>query len=349
MSSIIPLDKFLNLRNSGALIIDVRSPSEFQHAHIPGSINLPLLNDIERKEVGIMYKHNGKNLAVEKGFELVGSRFHEMIQYVRDQVRDDQTVLVYCWRGGLRSNIMEWLLSTGGMKVYRLENGYKGFRKWVIESLHIQKKIVVIGGKTGSGKTELLQYLNSNGHQTIDLEQLAQHKGSVFGHFGMLNQPSNEMFENVLADNWVKVDENKILWIENESRTIGKCTIPGAIFSQMRNARVIDICIPDKHRTKRILNEYAIYPKEELKLASIKLEERLGGLRLKLVLSALEEDRMEDWVELLLQYYDKAYMHGHEKRKAESIFQFEYDGINNLNMEERLLSLIKTETKYEHH
>ena len=302
------------LDRPGCLLLDARSPKEYKHAHIPGAINVPLLNDEHREKVGITYKKEGRDAAVIKGFDLVGPLFSEIIRIVK-AMGPEKELLVYCWRGGMRSGILSWLLEQSGFKVSRLDEGYKSYRALVLETLEIKRKIIIIGGRTGSGKTEILQHLSELGEQTIDLERHAAHKGSSFGALGQVPQPSNEQFENLLFNDFRKLNINDPLWLENESRSIGMVKIPDALFNQMREANLVDVNVSIEVRKERILDEYGHFPLEKLRECTARLEKRLGGLRLKLCLEALEQDRKHEWLDYLLEYYDETYAYGMSLRE----------------------------------
>ena len=179
---LISLSEFFDLRTS-IPILDARSEGEFEQSHIPGAQNLPILNNEERIEVGTLYKNEGSEAATLKGFELVGPRFH-LIQKEAIQQFPERKVLLYCWRGGMRSQILSWLLGMVGFEVYRLKGGYKTYRTFTFEEVRKPRTLIVLGGKTGSGKTLLLKKLSKSGEQVIDLEGLARHKGSSFGAIG---------------------------------------------------------------------------------------------------------------------------------------------------------------------
>ncbi len=310
MSKFLNKTAFLNALGSPQnILIDARSPKEYKHAHIPGAINVALLNDEHREQVGITYKKEGREAAVVKGFELVGPLFADIIKEVKT-FAEGKDLLIYCWRGGMRSGILSWLLGMSGFKVQLLDGGYKCYRNWVLDTLKVQRRMIILGGKTGSGKTELLHHLQLKGEQVLDLEKLASHKGSSFGALGQDPQPSNEHFENLLFRDLRILEEEKLVWIENESRSIGSVKIPDPLFNQMRDAAVVEVEIPLEIRKSRILNEYGNFPVEHLKICTERLEKRLGGLRLKLCLAALNEGRMHDWLDYLLEYYDETYSYG---------------------------------------
>jgi len=194
-------------------VLDVRTPKEFEQGHIPGAINLPLFTNEERVIVGTIYKQQGRQPAILKGLELVGPKMKDIIETV-SKIENRGCFLLHCWRGGMRSSSVAWLLSIYGIKVYTLKGGYKFYRRNVLETFEAKKNIVVLGGKTGSAKTYILKKLEEKGEQVIDLEALAKHKGSSFGSLGETQPPSQEQFENLLADKLKSVSPEKICWIE---------------------------------------------------------------------------------------------------------------------------------------
>ena len=180
-------------------ILDVRSPGEYAHGHIPGAYSLPLFTDEERKVVGTAYKQESQQEAIKKGLAYFGGRMVEMVGATEKIIGEDKTVIVHCWRGGMRSAGVAWLLDLYGFNVYTLTGGYKSFRRWCVAQFGLEYAFRVLGGFTGSGKTLILEALRAEGQRVIDLEALAAHKGSVFGHLGEPPQPTQEMFENRLA------------------------------------------------------------------------------------------------------------------------------------------------------
>ena len=298
--------------------IDVRSPAEFAHAHFPNAQNLPLLNNEERAIVGTTYKHEGNQTAVLKGYELVGHKFADYIKQAL-KIAPNKKINVYCWRGGLRSNIMAFVLHTAGFEVNLLQGGYKKYRHWVLETLEQPKQIKIVGGKTGSGKTYVLNELKALGEQVIDLEALAHHKGSAFGGIGELPQPSVEMFENKLAMQWNLLNPIKILWLENESRMIGTVRIPPKIFEAMRTATTYDIQISLGRRIQHIANEYGKYDVKILEECTRKLEKKLGNLRMQQAIDFLLAKDVNSWIFMLLEYYDSSYLFSKEKRNPNTI------------------------------
>ena len=298
-------------------LVDVRSEGEFLQGHIPWSINIPLLNNEERVKVGTCYKENGNEAAVILGYELVGVKFADIIKQVKT-ICHDQKVILHCWRGGLRSRIVAQLMENAGFEVFVVNGGYKSFRNWVLNLFEQELNLNVIGGLTGSGKTELLHLLQNSGAQVIDLEGLAHHRGSAFGGINQPAQPSQEDFENKLAEAISHLNPGKTIWIEDESRMVGTNCIPLPLWQTIRNAVLYEIEVPYDDRLGRILNEYAVLPVEKLKERTGALKKRLGDKHLKEVMQFLEDGDMIAWAKALLSYYDKNYTHGQSKRLLDS-------------------------------
>ncbi len=309
------------------LLIDSRSEGEFIKGHIPGAINIPLLNNEHRSIVGTTFKKNGRQDALIKGFELVGPHFHEIILKAK-AATDSPEIMIYCWRGGLRSNIMSWLLSMAGFKVRLLKGGYKTYRQWALRQFELPRNLVILGGKTGSGKTEMLKYIQSKGEQMICLESLANHKGSAFGSLGQLPQPSQEMFENELAFQMGEINAEKRTWLENESRNIGFVKIPDPLFEQMRKALVVEMDVSASIRKKRILIEYGEFPSDQLAEKTQKLQKRMGGQHVKAAVDFLMKEDKSEWLDLLLLYYDKTYSHSNEQRDMKKVHRVFIDWNN---------------------
>jgi tRNA 2-selenouridine synthase len=332
MSRVLLIEDYLqNVFSGNHLLLDVRSESEFFQGRIPGAVNVPLLNDDARKEVGITYKQQGKNAAVEKGFELTGGKFYDFIKTVKNHLSSEQQmVLLYCWRGGMRSSIMSWLLETAGIRTILLKGGYKTYRHWALEQIETGRKIMVLGGKTGNGKTFLLNQLKKSGEQILDLEAMANHRGSAFGAIGMEPQPRQEHFENLIAFELGRTNPNQILWIENESRKVGSLKVPDVLFDRMLAAPLIEIVLQYDERINRIEDEYGKFPVEELKANTIKLERSLGGARMKEAVQLLDENKIREWIKMMLEYYDKTYEYGLSLRHPELITKIDFtpDDVN---------------------
>lgn len=304
------IDEFIT-RSVGHPILDVRSPAEFTQAHIPGAISFPLFNDEQRKIVGTTYKQISREMAIKVGLDFFGPAmrgFVERAEAIATEAKT-KTLFVHCWRGGMRSGAMAWLLNLYGFEVVLLKGGYKAYRNWVLGQLANPQNFLVLGGYTGSGKTRILKQLAQNGEAVIDLESLANHKGSAFGHLGMDEQPSVEMFENQLATKLFQEQQNgaRWIWLEAESQRIGNVNMPNSFFEQMKNSPVLFLDIPFEQRLKTILAEYGKFEKEALVQAVMRIRKRLGGLETKTCISFLLEDNVEEAFAILLRYYDKWY------------------------------------------
>jgi tRNA 2-selenouridine synthase len=319
----LSIEEFLPLTDTLPLV-DVRSPAEYAHAHIPGAVNIPLFDNEERKQVGIRYKQGGKENAVLLGLEYVGPKMADFVKQAKKIARNKK-IMVHCWRGGMRSGSMAWLFETSGLEVYVLEGGYKAYRGYIRAQFSKPATIFILGGYTGSGKTSVLLEMEKQGEQFLDIEGIAHHKGSVFGPLGQAKQPTNEQFENNLADAWRKFDFSKPIWIEDESRNLGRCGIPDPLFKQMREANVIKMIIPKEERVKRLVREYGAFEKELLMEQLVKIRERLGGQFTNQAVDALNNGDLATVADLTLQYYDKAYEFGISKRDSKKVLKFELD------------------------
>jgi len=326
MPQSLKIEEFIFKGNS-LPIMDVRSPKEFEHAHIPGAISFPMMNNEERIAIGTIFKQQGREEAVMKGFELIGPKFADFVKQA-NLLFPGKEILVYCWRGGLRSNIMSFVLETAGFKICLLKGGYKAFRRKALVVLEEPLPLLVLGGMTGSGKTVVLKSLAEKGEKIIDLEALANHKGSAFGALGELPQPSNEHFENLLAKTIMDAGSVGRIWVENESRMIGRIKIPDLFFSFMRKAPVIELSIPQNERINEIKRVYANFKKSDLIACTEKLRKKLGGLRMNDAINSLEEGNLEAWIKILLVYYDENYQYAGEGRLPNSITKIEFEKIN---------------------
>ncbi|MES2882338.1 MAG: tRNA 2-selenouridine(34) synthase MnmH [Bacteroidota bacterium] len=373
------------LASNGNLILDVRSPAEYAHAHLPGALNLPLFSNEERKVVGTAYKQESRQQAIKIGLDYFGPKMRQMVEEVErllaqnhgvevqgekstietDSANDainttnqniaaksktndaadfvprlqDSTlnvelkygllstinsVFVYCWRGGMRSGGVAWLLNLYGFNVTVLTGGYKSFRRRCLEVLQQPYKLKILGGYTGSGKTKVLTELRNRGEKTIDLEAIARHKGSAFGRIGDGVQPSQEMFENLLSQQLEKLNpgqqlsigesisaiDNSTIWIEDESQRIGQVNIPNAFWNNMRRSPVCFLDIPFEERLDYITTEYGNIDPATLSEATQRITKRLGGVETKSAIAFIEEGNVREAFRILLRYYDKLYQKG---------------------------------------
>ena len=301
-------------------VLDVRSPSEFNHAHIPGAISLPLFTDEERKIVGTAYKQQSRKAAIKIGLDFFGPKMRGMVEWVEGGA-SPTTVLIHCWRGGMRSAGVAWLMDLYGFKVYTLTGGYKAFRNWAIQQFVTSHRINILGGFTGSGKTEVLKELERMNEIVIDLESLAGHKGSAFGNIGLPVQPKQEMFENELALALARAARranasDKPIWLEDESQRIGTVNIPQPLWLSMRSSPIYFMDIPFEERLQHIVAEYGSLDREKVFEAIGRLQKRLGGLETKTAVQYLEEENVQECFRILLKYYDKYYQKGLNNRSS---------------------------------
>ena len=344
----INIEYFLELSKQHP-VIDVRSPGEFKHAHIPGAYSLPLFTDEERAVVGTAYKQESREKAIKHGLDFFGTKMKKMVEEVEGildlrrtiadgnlnqsgiQNRKPKIVLLYCWRGGMRSGAVGWLFDMYGFKVYTLIGGYKKFRHYVLETLKLPFDLKILGGYTGSGKTEVIKELRRKGELVIDLEDIAKHKGSAFGNIGMPRQPTQEMFENILSielrtlryepktrgqnSNPQLIIKHSPIWLEDESQRIGLINLPNDLWQTIRKSEIYFLNIPFEERLKHLVEEYGTLDKEKMVDAIIRIKERLGGLEAKRAIEFLEQDNPIESFRILLKYYDKWYAKGLHNRE----------------------------------
>jgi tRNA 2-selenouridine synthase len=305
-------------------VADVRSPSEFISGHIPGAVNIPLFDDKERVSVGTKYKKEGRLPAILEGLKHSGPSLKSKLQQAL-KIAENQQLLVHCWRGGMRSEAMAWLFSLGDIEVNVLEGGYKSYRRHILGCLDEKRKLIVLGGMTGSSKTHIIRYLKLKGQQVIDLENLANHKGSAFGALGQKTQPSTEHFANILFTEWKKLNRDLPLWLEDESRNIGSIFMPDKFYLNMQDNPSIILVMDIKTRLPRLIEEYSAFPKESLKTSVLKISRRLGGNLTSEVIQAIEKGEFSKAIEIVLQYYDKAYMFELNRKKRDKIIYVNTD------------------------
>lgn len=312
MPTVLSTHEFLS---APGLMLDVRSPAEYEHAHIPGAVSFPLFNNAERALVGTCYKQRGRDAAVELGLDIVGPKLARFVQEAKCLTRD-RVVRLHCWRGGMRSGSMAWLLETAGFQVSLLDKGYKGFRQWVREVLAVEKPVLTLGGATGSGKTAVLQELARQGEQVLDLEALANHRGSSYGALGLPAQPSTEHFENLLAMAWVTFNSVQPIWIEAESRMVGTCRVPQEIFGLMQTAPVLELKRSPAERMAILMKIYGTANPNDLIMATERIARRIGGQHAKAAIEHIQQNQLESAIAIVLHYYDKTYEYDLQQRKV---------------------------------
>jgi tRNA 2-selenouridine synthase len=320
MPQILKPSEFLS---ASGVILDVRSPAEYVQGHIPGAESFPLFDNEERAQIGICYKQQGQEPAIELGLAIAGPKLASFVSTAKTLAWDraaspaaNRQVRVHCWRGGMRSSSMATLLETAGLKVSVLEGGYKAFRRWVRSTLALPKSILMLGGMTGTGKTAILAALAAQGEQVLDLEHLANHRGSSYGNLTLPAQPSTEHFENQIALQWAAFNSQKPVWIEAESQRIGTCRIPDEVFHLMANAPVFEVQRSHSERIALLKQMYGIVNIEELVIATERIRKRLGGLRTQQVIELIHKGEAEQAIDLVLDYYDKTYRYDLQRREV---------------------------------
>lgn len=320
--------------------LDVRSPAEFRKGHIPGAFSLPLFSDEERARVGTLYKRKGKDAALTLGSALVEPRIPALLNAALQQVRENK-VLVHCWRGGMRSASVADYLRKQGVEAFTLKYGYKAYRRRVLDSFNVAPELFVLGGETGSGKTEILKYLREAGEQVIDLESLAHHKGSSFGALGEAPQPSTEQFENELYQQWSLLDMQRRFWLEDESHTIGKVFLADPLWNRMKAAPIIRVVVPKEERVKRLLADYGNFSKGEIREAIVRIAKRLGPQHAKRAIEMAEAGNAAEVARITLTYYDKAYDFNHQKREYKNVYFVECESADAAENAQRVLNYMK--------
>ena len=331
-------------RESKGPIIDVRSPDEYYKGHMPDSINIPLFNNEERAIVGKKYKNNGKQTAIIKGLEIVEDKLDDLISkfiianknYFNSNNNSLDNFKIYCARGGMRSQSIYWLLNNLNFSAVLLRGGYKNYRSTVLNKFNEEIKMTLIGGKTGSGKTKILNILKNNNYQVIDLEFLANHRGSTFGALGMKDQPTNEQFENLIADELNNFDSKKDIFIEAESANIGKCRIPYELFKKMKISPRIELIRSEKERIKELIQTYSIYSKNDLIDAIRRITKRLGTERTNFAIKSVEDEDWNNVCKSVLAYYDRCYEYELRDKKDIQVLN-----INELNENKIITLMIK--------
>ena len=334
MQKAVSIEEWLSLDDMP--ILDVRSPGEYNHAHMKGAIPLPLFTDDDRAVIGTLYKQQVKEVAMMKALELVAPRMTSLVIDAKEKV-PALKARVHCWRGGMRSGSVAWLLNTMGFNaVYTLQGGYKQYRNWIISLFSNDYSLFVLGGCTGSAKTEVLKKISELGDCTIDLESWAHHKGSAFGWIGEKEQSSQEQFENNLGESLYKLSASSF-WLEDESQSIGKIKIPNDLFYKMRSAPVFFLDIPREVRIPHLVQTYSSYGDEKLEQSILKIQKRLGGLNTKNALIALNRKDYTEVADIALHYYDKSYEAGVNKRNPQSVFRIKSTTIDPFTNAELIL------------
>ena len=340
----IKIQEFIKVSQS-LPIIDVRTPAEFSDGHITGAINIPIFSNEERAVVGTKYKQESRDTAIAKALEYIAEKTDHYLDELQKLVQSNE-ICVYCWRGGFRSEGMGHLFQTAGKKIYRLVGGYKAYRNFVLDSFKVKFKLIVIGGMTGSGKTEILEEIGKTNEQMLDLEGIANHKGSAFGALGQDDQPTTQQFENDLAAQLTKFDPQQNIWLEDESRMIGRVKIPDDLFDQIRSSSVLKIEVSKDNRINRLIKDYANFSKDDLINSINNISRRLGGLNTKLATEAIGVEDYYKATDIILDYYDRTYTYGLEKRAGQTVLPLKLDGNNAKENVKKVIEFVKKELNF---
>lgn len=303
-------DKYLHFPPySERVWIDVRSPEEYAHGHIPGAHNIPLFTDEEREKVGTTYVTIGRNEAVTEGLTYVGNKLHTFESQLLSILQKEQKskVMVYCARGGMRSGSMGWLFKLYNHDVEVFPRGFSGFKKLLPQYVAKMNKLVLLDGPTGAGKTDLLLEMKRMGAQVIDLEGIAHHKGSAFGYYADRTQPTNEMIYSEIVVQLSRMDMLHPIFLESESKKIGSREVPDVLFNKMQNGFLMTIESPKTERIKRIMDGYSQLPQEMLTEAFEKIKKRLGANEMQEAIRLVHAKDYQGAIQIALHYYDKAY------------------------------------------
>ncbi|MHC1698232.1 MAG: tRNA 2-selenouridine(34) synthase MnmH [Geobacteraceae bacterium] len=292
-------------------LVDVRTPLEFEEDHLPGAENVPLLDNDERVEIGILHKQQGPHQARLRGLEMTAARFPALVKTIAD-LAGNRPILVYCWRGGLRSKTVTSILDLSGFHAAQLQGGYKAYRAHVttyFEEFRPNGPLIVLHGLTGSGKTAFLHALPGNRFTSIDLEGLANHRGSAFGALGLSQTLSQKHFESILWNEFRRTSQGTPIILEGESRRIGKIALPGNLYEVMGTSVKIWCETSMETRINRLICEYGKEEyRDEMAVALLRIRKKLGGAKYDEIAGHLETWDLPQFMKGLLEnYYDKVY------------------------------------------
>lgn len=324
---ILTPEAFLAAAEAGGVVLDVRAPGEFASGHLPGAVSFPLFSDEERAGVGTVYKQESKQAAVDLGLELVGPKLRDMAARARElfEAQDARTpLLVHCWRGGMRSGSVDWLLRTAEVPAARCQGGYKACRAVLRASFQAARPYVVLGGMTGTAKTDVIHALTAQKERTLDLEGMARHFGSSFGNLDAHPQPTTEQFSNDLAWALRALDRDgreDPVWVENESRSIGWVQMPEDFHKRLRSAPVLELERTEDDRISHLLSMYGEADEEALVQAFERIRTKLGGQHANTAIAHVCEGNLAEAAKIALVYYDKTYRHGLDKREQMRVVQ----------------------------
>lgn len=303
-------EELMNIKN--LIFVDVRSEFEFQKETIPGAINIPILNDDERVEISTIYDNKDHECAKKLAIRYASVKLEDIYTKLLD-LSEHHNVCLFCYRGSMRSTVLFNIMKSMGLEIYRLKGGYKAYRKYIIENLDDlinSHEYININGYTGVGKTEILNFLEKSHKNVLNLEQLANHRGSILGNAGLTSQPSQKMFESLLFDK-LKIFDDSPVFVECESGKIGSVNIPQSLRQKYNSSthQVMINCELGK-RIARIKSDYlknsdAI---DDIRAAITYLSKYIGKSNSKILLEKLDDEDYDSVIEnLITKYYDKSY------------------------------------------
>lgn len=322
----IEADQFLDLAKS-RILLDVRSPSEFEQGHIPGACSLPLFSDEERADVGTVFKNSGRDAAVLRGLKFAGQRMADLVLAARRHANGSKDVLIHCWRGGMRSQSVAWLLKTAGLNPTVLGGGYKAYRRFIRGQIERDWPLQVLSGLTGAGKTKVLKMLAEAGEQVLDLEHLANHRGSAFGGIAQPFQPTTEQFENLLYEQLCQMSTADRIWVEDEGNRIGTVVVPSIFHKSLRHAPAVFLDSSVEQRIENLIVDYGHLPAEALEQSINKIRKRLGPQHADEAIESVRNGDLKPAIKICLAYYDKTYLKAAETMPRDDMPKLALDGL----------------------
>ncbi|GGN97808.1 tRNA 2-selenouridine(34) synthase MnmH [Saccharibacillus kuerlensis] len=316
----ITIEELLAKRKSGEITtIDVRSPSEYRSASIPNSVNIPLFDDEERAEVGTLYKQVGIEQAKERGLQIASAKLPEFIRQFKEV---EGQKAVFCWRGGMRSRTTATVLDLMGIRAYRLNGGFRAYRRWVVERLEhfeLNVRAFVLNGNTGNGKTVILHRLQSEGYPVIDLEGMAGHRGSVFGGIGV-EARNQKTFDALLLERLLLIEPSPYILLEAESKRIGKVEVPAFLMEKKEHGVQLRIALPMEERVRHILEDYRPEEHPEACMnAFLRIKPHIHQPIAAEIHRMMESEEYAGAVKLMLEsYYDPKYEHSADRLSPEA-------------------------------